>query len=138
VFSTKLRQPYITLALLPHLHEYLGGVIRAERGVPIAIGGVEDHVHLLLRWRTDETIANLMRKITSGSSLWVHQTFPECASFGWQDGYSAFTVSRSLLEANRTYILNQAEHHRRRSFQEELLELLKRNEVEYDARYLWD
>lgn len=86
VYSTKHRRPWITPDVQPRLYEYIGGIVRAENGSQYAIGGVEDHVHQLIRWRTDESISNLMRTVKARSSLWVHQTFPTLSEFAWQDG----------------------------------------------------
>jgi REP element-mobilizing transposase RayT len=138
IFSTKRRANSIVPELQPRLHEYLGGIVRSERGVAHQIGGTADHVHLLVRWRTDETLATLLRKIKSHSSLWVHQTYPTMRDFAWQEGYAAFTVSESQFDAVERYIGSQEEHHRCQSFQEELIEFLKAHRVEYDERYLWD
>ena len=138
VFSTKRRTQTITESLRPRLYDYMGGIIRSERGVSYEIGGTADHVHLLFRWRTDESLAALMRNVKSHSSRWVHQTFPTMGAFQWQEGYAAFSVSESQREAVANYIRNQAEHHRSLTFEDELVRLLEAHNIEYDARYLWD
>ena len=99
VFATKHRHPWLTAELTERLYPYIGGIIRAEKGVLFDIGGVEDHVHLYLRWRTDDSIANLMRTVKSRSSKWIHETFDELHAFAWQKGYSVFTVSKSQESA---------------------------------------
>ena len=136
VFSTKERVPAIQLAWCERLHTYLGGVIRNVEGFPEAIGGVADHVHLLVGLRATACLANVVRDVKSVSSRWVHEEIGEHA-FAWQEGYGAFTVSASLREVVRDYIARQDEHHRIRTFQQEYLELLQRSGVEYDERYLW-
>lgn len=138
VFSTKQRAAFIKPELQQRLYDYLGGIIRAETGTLYAIGGVPDHVHLLLRWRTDATIADLLRTVKSRSSLWVHQTFPAFATFAWQEGYAAFSVSKSSEPAVRAYIERQVDHHQKRNFQEELLALLRAHGVSFDPRYVFD
>ncbi len=138
VFSTKRRAPLITPELQPRLYPYMGGLIRSEKGICHQIGGVADHVHLLVTWRTDETIAELLRKLKSNSSSWVHKTFPKMRSFYWQDGYGAFTVSPSQFNKVDTCIRNQEKHHRKLSFEEELERLLKAHGIEYDPRYIFD
>jgi putative transposase len=138
VFSTKERARLMTTDLQPRLHEYLGGIVRGEKGVAYQIGGTLNHVHLLVRWRTDESLATLLRNIKSHSSLWVHQTFPHLQSFRWQEGYGAFTVSQSQSNVVERYIMNQERHHHKKTFEEEFIELLKAHEVEYDERYIWD
>ncbi len=137
-FSTKGRVPMITPDVEPRLHEYLGGIVRTMNGVPIRIGGMPDHVHLLIRWRTDETLAALLRTVKARSSRWVHKTLPSLRTFAWQEGYGAFTVSQSQVTSVARYIATQAEHHRIRSFEEEYLELLRAHEIEFDVKYLWD
>lgn len=138
VFSTKGRAAMLKAETQHRVHEYIGGIIRGERGIAYQIGGMPDHVHILLRWRTDESIATLLRLIKSNSSRWIHETFPMMASFAWQEGYGAFTVSQSQKDAVAQYIANQEQHHRSKSFQDEYVELLRAHQVEYDPRYLWD
>jgi REP element-mobilizing transposase RayT len=137
VFSTKGREPWIADELASRLHAYMGGIIRERQGVPLSIGGVEDHVHALVGWRTDAAIADLLRHLKTRSSRWVHETIgiPE---FAWQEGYAVFSVSKSHTERVKLYIQNQREHHRTRSFKEELIALLDAHGVEYDARYVFD
>ena len=138
VFSTKRRAPWITADVATRLYPYIGGIVRAEKGMLYDIGGVEDHVHLYLRWRTDESISDLMRTTKARSSRWVHETFPELGEFAWQEGYSVFSVSKSQEEAVRKYIDGQAEHHRREDFKSELLRLLRAHGIEFDERYVFD
>lgn len=103
--------------------------------MPEAIGGVTDHVHLLVGLRATHTLADVLREIKSVSSAWVHEEIG-VHSFAWQEGYGAFTVSPSQLGNVRTYIQEQEEHHRTRTFREEYLTLLQRSGVEFDERYL--
>ena len=138
VFSTKHRRPLITGDVEARLHQYMGGIVRSMNGVAIRIGGMPDHVHMLVRWRTDDTLAALMRTVKARSSAWIHTTFPRLSAFAWQEGYAAFTVSQSQADTVDAYVARQAEHHRKRTFQEELLEILRTHEVEYDERYIWD
>jgi len=104
--------------------------------IPEAVGGVVDHIHLLIGLRGTHRLADVIRDIKRTSSAWVHETIVD-TQFEWQDGYGAFSVSASLLQKVKQYIANQEEHHRKRTFQEEYLELLKASGVEYDERYLW-
>ena len=103
----------------------------------LAIGGIEDHAHLLLSLPTTITIAQALQQIKGASSKWVHDTFPEHRSFAWQEGYGAFSIGVSQVDNTASYILSQAEHHRTRTFQEEFLAFLKKHGIEYDERYLW-
>ncbi len=112
--------------------------MRAERGVLCAIGGVDDHAHLYLRWRPDGSVSDLMRTVKSRSSKWVHETYPQLAAFGWQEGYSAFSVSKSQEDAVKAYIARQAEHHAKEDFKSELMRLLRARAVEVDERYVFD
>lgn len=136
VFGTKHQRPLIADDWRPRLHAYLGGAAKTLDIIPEAIGGVADHVHLLLGMRATHRLADVLRDVKRTSSAWVHETIGE-KNFEWQDGYGAFTVSVSLLETVRNYIARQEEHHRKKTFQEEYLELVKRSGVEYDERYLW-
>ena len=136
IFSTKDREPIIVAGWRERLHAYLGGVARNVEGVPEAIGGVADHVHLLIGLRATARLADVVRDLKAVSSRWVHDEIGERA-FAWQEGYGAFTVSASQRGAVREYIAGQEEHHRIRTFQEEYVELLQRSGVEYDERYLW-
>ena len=136
VFSTKDRQPAIGAEWRPRLHAYLGGTIRALDAIPEEIGGVADHVHLLLGLKATHSLSAVMRDVKRQSSLWVHEAIGQ-PSFGWQEGYGAFTVSPGHRDPVRHYIQNQVEHHRTRTFQEEYCEFLRKAGVEYDERFLW-
>jgi REP element-mobilizing transposase RayT len=138
VFSTKHRQPWITHDIASRLYPYLGGIVQAEKGMILAIGGVEDHVHVYLRWRPDESISNLMRTVKSRSSKWIHDTYPWLRVFAWQEGYSVFTVSKSQETAVKKYITSQAEHHEKEDFKSELLRLLHAHGVEFDEKYVFE
>lgn len=138
VFSTKAREPWITPEIAERLYPYLGGILRAEKGVLYDIGGIEDHIHLYIRWRPDAPISDLMRTIKSRSSKWIHETFPTLGKFAWQEGYSAFSVSKSQESAVKAYIAGQREHHKREDSKSELLRMLQLHEVEFDERYVFD
>ena len=136
VFSTKDRVPSIATAWRERLHAYLGGVVRNVNGVPEAMGGIADHVHLLIGLRATACLADVVRDVKAVSSRWVHEEIGE-RSFAWQEGYGAFTVSASQRGIVCEYIARQEEHHRKRTFQEEYRELLKRSGVDYDERFIW-
>jgi putative transposase len=138
IFSTKRRQRWITSDVADRLYPYIGGIVRVEKGTLYDINGVEDHVHLYLRWRTDESISNLIRNVKSRSSKWIHETFPMLAAFAWQEGYSVFSVSKSREPAVRDYIASQHEHHKKEDFQVELLRILKAHGIEYEEKYVFD
>jgi REP element-mobilizing transposase RayT len=138
VFSTKHRKSWITADITARLYPYMGGIVRAEKGVLYDIGGVEDHVHLYLRWRPDANVSDLMRTVKARSSKWVHETFPALDAFAWQEGYSVFSVSKSQEEAVKKYIAGQVEHHKKEDFKSEFLRLLRAHGVEFDERYVFD
>ena len=118
------------------IHEYLGGTIRGLNGVAHAVGGTTDHIHVFAGLRATHCLADVMRELKSESSGWIHREL-RLPSFQWQEGYGGFTVGASHIEAVRSYVLNQEEHHKTQTFQEEYLAMLKRGLVEYDERYLW-
>jgi len=117
------------------LHEYLGGITKNLDAFPQGIGGVEDHVHMLIGFKANHRLSDLMREIKKSSSSWVHKAIGAQA-FAWQEGYSAFSVSPTARPAVQRYIQNQAEHHRSKTFKEELIELLEKSGVEFNTKYL--
>jgi REP element-mobilizing transposase RayT len=136
VFSTKDRHPFIDVAWRSRLHEYLGGLVRAADGIPEAIGGTADHVHLLVGLKATHTLSVFVQDIKQTSSRWIHETI-RVKNFAWQQGYGAFTVSASNRDGVKEYIAKQEEHHRTKSLQEEYLSFLQKHGVQYDERYLW-
>jgi REP element-mobilizing transposase RayT len=137
VFSTRNRAPDLNAELSARLFPYMGGIVKTLRGVPFIVNGPADHVHLLLSLPAGVSIAEMMRVVKTNSSRWVHEQFPAHRRFGWQSGYGAFTVSGSRLEEVRDYIARQQAHHRKVSFQEEFLSLLKKHGLEYDPNEVW-
>jgi REP element-mobilizing transposase RayT len=138
ISSTKNRVPAVTADMQTHLYKYLGGILRSEKGILLAAGGMPDHVHLLCSLSKELAIASALRLLKANSSKWIHETFPQHRSFAWQAGYGAFAVSYSHLERVKLYIARQAQHHRRTTFQEEFVAFLRRHRIEFDERYLWD
>lgn len=138
VFSTKLRSASISTELRQRLDPFIGGIGRELKCPVLAIGGVEDHTHILLALHPTVAMADWIRVVKSNSSKWIHDTFPERADFAWQAGYGAFAVSSSNREAVIEYIRRQPHHHRTQSFQDEYLAFLAKHGVEYDVRYVWD
>ena len=138
VFSTKHREPCISADIAERLYPYIGGIIRAEKGTLYDIGGVEDHVHIYLRWRPDGAISDLVRTIKSRSSKWVHETIPNLSTFAWQEGYAVFSVSKSQEDTLKRYIAIQAEHHKKEDFKSELLRLLRAHGIDFEERYVFD
>jgi REP-associated tyrosine transposase len=138
IYSSKNRLPLITPEIQHRLYEYIGGLFSHRKCVLLAAGGIADHIHLLASLSRESCISDTVRDIKSLSSGWVHDAFPRSSDFAWQSGYAAFSVSYSGLGAVRSYLSGQAEHHRGKTFQEEYLEFLKRHDMEYDERYIWD
>jgi REP element-mobilizing transposase RayT len=138
VFSTKGRVPWIAADVSERLYPYIGGIIRAEKGVLYDIGGVEDHVHIYLQWRPDASVSGLMRTVKARSSKWMHDTFPALRGLTWQEGYSVFSVSKSQEPAVKKYIAGQAEHHQKEDFKSELLRMLRAHGIEFDVKYVFD
>ena len=138
VFSTKNRRPFITSTIEEELHKYIGGIIRGIGGVSLEINGTADHLHVLAVLPPKIAISNALRDIKANSSKWIHETKRDLSQFSWQDGYSAFTVSKSQVEPVQHYIRDQKEHHLQRDYKAELLGLLDKHEVEFDERYIWD
>ena len=136
VFSTKNRIPLIVKEWRANLHAYLGGIVKGINGVPLAVGGVEDHAHLLIGLKATHRLDYVVRDIKADSSGWVHEDVGQ-RKFEWQQGYLGLTVTPSQIERVKKYILNQEKHHNRKTFQEEYLELLKLSGIDYDERYLW-
>ena len=134
VFGTQDRHPWITHEMEQRLYEYLGGIIRGQRGVSLEINGVEDHLHILTKLSQTTAVADVLRELKSESSRWIHENFPK--PFPWQPGYAAFTVSESEVEHVRNYIRNQKQHHRRTDYRSELITLLNAHQVQFDEKYL--
>lgn len=131
-FSTKHRANLITPELEQRLYPFIGGIVRDLRCTLLAINGMPDHLHLLVRYRADLSHFELLQQVKGRSSKWIHETFPHLADFAWQEGYGGFTVSKSVVPNVEFYIGNQKEHHKRQDFKTEYLELLRRHGIEFD------
>jgi REP element-mobilizing transposase RayT len=137
VFSTKNRENLIAVELQTDLYAYIGGIVKGEGGYLLGIGGIADHVHLLARFPPKITVSEMLKSIKGGSSGWVNRERRVEGRFGWQDGYAAFSVSPSQVSTVQRYIKNQAAHHTKSTFREELITLLERHEIDYDERYVF-
>ncbi len=138
IFSTKNREPWLKEGVASEIHPYLVGVLSHLCCPSIQTGGVSDHVHLFFRLSRTKTVAEVVECVKTSSSKWVKSKDPELASFRWQSGYGAFSVSQSAADALISYIRNQEEHHKNVTFQEEYLRFLERYQIPYDERYVWD
>jgi len=135
IFSTKERRPYLDDTLRVRVHGYMGGILRKMNAIPEDIGGTKDHVHILVGLKATHCLADVMRELKKNSSIWIHKEIGE-REFAWQDGYAGFTVSATAREGVRQYINHQEIHHRKKSFNEELVELLEKAGIVYDPQYL--
>jgi putative transposase len=138
IFSTKHREPLIIPAMQAELHAYLGGTVKAAGGTALAVNSVADHVHMLVALPANVALSEALRLVKANSSKWVHGKWPRQASFAWQLGFGGFSVSRSNVDQVLKYIDNQKEHHRSVTFQEEFLDFLRKHDVEFDERYIWE
>ncbi len=138
VFSTKERRGFLTGDVRQALWPYLGGIARNNGMKAIAVGGAEDHCHLLLSIDSKRSIAEAVQRVKGNSSRWLRQRFPGLDKFAWQKGYGAFSIGISQVEDTVRYINAQIAHHRHKTFKEEFLAFLKRHKVDYDPRYIWD
>jgi REP element-mobilizing transposase RayT len=137
VFSTKNRAPMIRRDIEERVWEYVGGIARHYNMSAMQVGGIEDHLHVLVMAPATLSPSEIAKRIKSDSSKWIHEEFPDLHGFGWQDGYGAFTVSKANVPSVVGYIQNQRAHHRTKTFQEEYLDFLKKAGVDYDEQYLW-
>jgi REP element-mobilizing transposase RayT len=137
VYSTKHRQPWIAPGIEERVWEYIGGIARQNDAKALQVGGIEDHVHIVLAAPPTMAVSKTAQLLKGNSSKWIHETFPDMGAFAWQDGYGAFTISKSQLPDVIKYVTHQREHHRATTFQEEFLALLQRHGIEYDERYVW-
>jgi REP element-mobilizing transposase RayT len=137
VFSTKERRRLLTPEIRERLLPYLGGIARENGIKAIAVGGVEDHVHLLLDLPSTMSVAKAAQLLKGGSSKWIHETFPALREFAWQEGYGAFSPGISGVKNTVEYINGQTQHHRTKTFEEEFSAFLNRHGIEYDPRYVF-
>jgi putative transposase len=136
VFSTKNREPFIAMEQRPRIFGYLGGTLNAINCPVIAVGGVADHVHLLFVLGRTISLSDAVEEVKKASSKWAKENIHP--GFYWQKGYGAYSVSPSNVEQVKSYIENQEAHHQTMTFQEEFRELLRRHQIEWDERYVWD
>ncbi|PCJ63223.1 MAG: transposase [Planctomycetota bacterium] len=138
VFSTKNREAIIEDNIRENLHAYIGGIINRLKGVPLSIGSVADHIHLLIVLPRTCSPSNLIKEIKTSSTKWIKNQSSVYQNFHWQGGYGIFSISPNHKKALEQYIINQAEHHKKVTFQDEFLRLLKKNDIQWDDRYIWD
>ena len=132
VFSTKERRPWLTSDIQERLWPYFGGIARENKMKALKVGGVEDHVHILLSLPSTLAISKAVQLLKGNSSKWIHETFPKLKTFEWQEGYGAFSIGVSGVDDTIKYIGNQADHHRKKSFKDELKAFLTKHDLEYE------
>ena len=138
IFSTKHRAPLLVGDVPQRLYAYIGGILRDEKGMLMAAGGMPDHVHLLVSLGRESSMSDAVRQIKGSSSRWITDTFPDLGGFAWQVGYAAFSVSYSKIDSVKHYLAIQAEHHQTVTFQDELRAFLQKHDLAFDEQYLWD
>lgn len=136
VFSTKDRRPQLSPENLSRIQEYVGGIVRRLSGKLLAAGGAADHLHLAASLHPSHAVADVVRTVKCNSTNWIRDTLPGMKNFAWQDGYAAFSVSKSALPAVEHYLASQAPHHAKRSFVDELKVLLKKHGIDFDEARL--
>ena len=137
VFHTKYNENLIKTDVESELYAYLGGILQKNKSVPIAINGVEDHVHILCIMSKNIALADLLEELKRNSSRWIKTKGSDYTDFAWQGGYGGFSVSQSKVDVVKRYIENQKEHHKNETSKEEYLRFLKEYNVDYDPNYLW-
>ncbi len=135
VFSTKDRRPFISPEWEARLFSYLGGIVKGMGAMPLKIGGIADHVHLLISLRSKHRLDYFLRDLKGDSSIWIHKEITRM--FEWQKGYGAFSVSPTAIGSVSRYIERQPEHHRKVDFKTEFTELLEKAGIEFEERFLW-
>ena len=136
VFRTKNNDPWLTADVCEKLYPYLGGIARDGKLKALAIGGVTDHIHLLLSLPADVSISQAMQLLKAASSRWIHETYPNLARFGWQEGYGAFSIGISQIDDTKAYIAGQVQHHKQKTFMDEYAAFLNKHGIAYENRYL--
>jgi REP element-mobilizing transposase RayT len=137
-FNTKYRKALIHPEIEEELFKYLGGICKNLECNPVKVGGHEDHVHILCLLSQKIALMKLIEEVKSHSSKWIKTKGDTLKNFYWQNGYGAFSVNPDEIDVVKRYIANQKEHHKKRTFKEEYLAFLKKYNVDYDERYVWD
>ncbi len=137
IFSTKHRAELIAPEIEPDLYAYLGGIAREHHARLLSAGGTSNHVHLLISQSKNMALSDLLEELKKSSSVWIKTQDAALAKFHWQDGYAAFSVGASQVQAVKDYLARQKQHHRKKTFQEELIEFLEKYDIEYNEKYLW-
>lgn len=138
VFAVKGRENIITSNFRTQLFEYISGILKNSKQFPLAVNGYKDHVHIFFELNPNSSLSDILEIVKANSSKWINSNKFVLGRFEWQRGYSGFTYSRSQRNEVIRYIINQESHHKKRTFKEEYLEMLKNSEMEYDERYIFE
>lgn len=136
VFAVKFRSCLIKPFWKDELYKYISGIISSNQHKVLAIGGMPDHIHILIGMRPHQALSDLLKEVKGSSSKWINERKFIAQKFAWQEGYGAFSYKKSDLPKIISYVQHQEEHHRKKGFQEEYLNMLKEFEVEYDEEYI--
>ena len=137
IFSTKERRHLIKTDIQPALYAYMAGTMKNLDSPCLAIGGTSNHVHLLITLSKKAALSDVIAEAKKSSSKWIKTKGPAYTHFAWQEGYGAFSIGRSQVEVLKRYIARQEEHHKTKSFEDEMIETLRKYGMAYDERYLW-
>lgn len=137
IFAVKYRESIIRDSWKDELYRYITGIVQSNKHKMIAINGMPDHIHLLVGIRPTQSISELLQDIKGNSSKWINEKKFLKSRFEWQEGYGAFSYGKSQLKNVITYIENQEEHHKKKTFREEYLDFLKVFEVDFDEKYIF-
>ena len=137
IWSTKNRALWIDTEIQADLYAYMGGIVKNHSGSLIEIGGMPDHVHLLINLRNLEKYSSLIRDVKAHSTMWIHKKFPVLRDFEWQEGFGSFTLHFSLVDNVRNYIQNQEKHHQSMTYEQEYLKFLEAQNIDYDDRFVF-
>ena len=138
VFAVKGRENLIAKSWKDELHKYIAGIIKGKEQKSIIVNGMPDHIHAFIGLRPAMPISDLVRDIKNNSSKFINEKKFVKGKFSWQEGYGAFSYSHSHIQNVYNYILNQEEHHKKKTFKDEYLDFLKKFEIEYNEKYLFD
>lgn len=138
VFSTKYRKRLLLDEWQDELFAYIGGTVKDHKAILLKSGGIEDHVHFLIKFHPTFAISATLQLLKANSSKWINEQRKTKRKFQWQSGYGVFSVSQSKVDAVKKYIANQREHHRKLTFQDEYLAILERHQIEYDPKYVFE
>ena len=138
IFSTKYRKPVLAETWRDELFAYIGGTVKDHKSTLLKAGGIEDHVHLLLRIHPEFAISKTIQLLKANSSRWINENRKTQRKFEWQRGYGAFSVSQSMSETVKRYLDRQKQHHAKQTFEQEYLEILRKHEIEFDMEYVFE